>query len=129
MRLHAAVRRAEALYKRYQGKGLVVPASRVTTSARRSKTNKEIAEFRKANYGVSFPMFEKPEVPIGKHPLFAGLIAKLARHRKWELPQIPDRPQGRRDCLPSDVEPQSPVLVKAVDSCTGQLMLSAVAAV
>ena len=68
MRLHPQYEGLEALYKRYQGRDWWCLASRPMTSARRSGSNKEIAEFCKANYGVSFPMFEKLEVPIGKHP-------------------------------------------------------------
>ena len=107
----------EALYKRYQGKGLVVlgiPANDFGAQERGS--NKEIAEFCKANYGVSFPMFEKLEVPIGKHPLFAGLIAKTGKAPQWNFHKYLIDRKGGVTAFPSDVEPQSPVLVKAVEA-------------
>ncbi len=107
----------EALYKRYQGKGLVVlgiPANDFGAQERGS--NKEIAEFCKANFGVSFPMFEKLEVPIGKHPLFAGLIAKTGKAPQWNFHKYLIDRKGGVTAFPSDVEPQSPVLVKAVEA-------------
>ncbi|MGL5005445.1 MAG: glutathione peroxidase, partial [Casimicrobium sp.] len=67
----------ESLYKRYQSKGLVILGIPANDFGGQEKgSNKEIAEFCKANFGVTFPMFEKLEVPIAKHPLFASLIQK-----------------------------------------------------
>ncbi|MBL8309361.1 MAG: glutathione peroxidase [Burkholderiales bacterium] len=106
----------EALYKRYQGKGLVVlgiPANDFGAQERGS--NQEIAEFCKANYGVSFPMFEKLEVPIGKHPLFVSLIAKTGQPPKWNFHKYLIDRQGRVAAYPSDVEPLSTTLVRAVE--------------
>ncbi len=107
----------EALYKRYQGKGLVVlgiPANDFGGQERGS--NQEIAEFCKANYGVSFPMFEKLETPIGKHPLFAGLIARTGKAPKWNFHKYLIDRNGGVTAFASDVEPQSRKLVGAVEA-------------
>jgi len=107
----------EALYRRYQGRGLVVlgiPANDFGAQERGS--NQEIAEFCKANYGVSFPMFEKLEVPIGRHPLFAGLIAKTGKAPQWNFHKYLIDRKGVVTAFPSDVEPQSSTLVKAVEA-------------
>ena len=107
----------EVLYKRYQGKGLVVlgiPANDFGAQERGS--NKEIAEFCKANYGVSFPMFEKLEVPINKHPLFASLIARTGKTPQWNFHKYLIDRRGAVTAFSSDVEPQSPTLVKAVEA-------------
>ena len=53
---------------------------------------KEIAEFCKANFGVSFPMFETQKCR-SQAPAIPGLIAKNRQGTAMELPQIPDRPQ------------------------------------
>ena len=53
----------EAVYKKYQGKGLVVmgfPANNF--GAQEPGTDKDIADFCTANYGVTFPMFSKISV-------------------------------------------------------------------
>lgn len=106
----------EALYKRYQGKGLIVlgiPANDFGAQERGS--NQEIAAFCKANYGVTFPMFEKLDVPIGKHPLFASLIAKTGQPPKWNFHKYLIDRSGGVSAYPSDVEPLSSTLVKAVE--------------
>lgn len=106
----------EALYKRYQSKGFVVlgiPANDFGAQERGS--NQEIAEFCKANYGVTFPMFEKLDVPIAKHPLFTGLIAKTGQPPKWNFHKYLIDRKGGVVAYPSDVEPLSPTLVTAVE--------------
>lgn len=67
----------QALYEKYKDKGLVIlgfPANEF--NGQEPGTNEEIAEFCSANYGVTFPMFEKIVVK-GKetHPLYQWLLA------------------------------------------------------
>lgn len=68
----------EAVYKKYQGKGLVVmgfPANNF--GAQEPGTDKDIAEFCTANYGVTFPMFSKISVKGADiSPLYKHLIAQ-----------------------------------------------------
>lgn len=53
----------EALYKEYKDKGLVIIGFPANNFAEQEPgTNKEIAEFCKVNYGVTFPMMEKISV-------------------------------------------------------------------
>jgi glutathione peroxidase len=107
----------EALHKRYQSKGLVIlgiPANDFGSQEKGS--NKEIAEFCKANFGVTFPMFEKLEVPIAKHPLFAGLIAKTGQAPKWNFHKYLIDRKGEATAYSSNVEPLSPTLTKAVET-------------
>ena len=69
----------EALYRERRGDGLVVlgfPANDFASQEPRSDA--EIAEFCKANYGVTFPMFSKSVVTgEGANPLFRRLSAAV----------------------------------------------------
>jgi glutathione peroxidase len=107
----------EALYKRYQAKGLVilgVPAN--DFGGQEKGSNKDIAEFCKANFGVSFPMFEKLETPIAKHPLFASLIKQTNQAPQWNFHKYLIDRKGGIVSYKSDVEPLSPTLTKAVEA-------------
>jgi glutathione peroxidase len=107
----------EALYKRYQAKGLVVLGIPANDFGGQEKgSNKEIAEFCKANFGVSFPMFEKLDAPIAKHPLFASLIAKTGQAPQWNFHKYLIDRKGDVVAYKSDVEPLSPTLVKAIEA-------------
>jgi glutathione peroxidase len=70
----------EALYQRYQERGLVVlgfPCNQF--GEQEPGTSDEIASFCQKNYGVSFPMFAKIEVNgDDTHPLYK-LLKKSAR--------------------------------------------------
>jgi glutathione peroxidase len=65
----------EELHQRFADKGFAVvgfPCNQF--GAQEPGTAEEIAEFCSANYGVSFPMFEKIEVNgPGRHPIYAEL--------------------------------------------------------
>ncbi len=106
----------ETLYKRYQARGLVILGIPANDFGGQEKgSNKEIAEFCKANFGVSFPMFEKIDVPIAKHPLFAALIARTGQAPQWNFHKyLIDRKGGVR-AFSSTVEPLSATLVSAVE--------------
>ena len=71
----------QALYEKYQDKGLVVLAFPCNQfGGQEPGSESEIAQFCKANYGVTFPMFSKVDVN-GKNadPLFKDLTAKAAQ--------------------------------------------------
>ena len=65
----------EALYRKYRDQGFEVlgfPAN--DFGAQEPGTHEEIAQFCKANYGVSFPLFAKADVTgADKQPLYAAL--------------------------------------------------------
>ena len=67
----------QALYKKYADRGLVVlgfPSN--AFGGQEPGSNKKIAEFCQANFGVTFPVFAKVEtMPLSKAPVFAGLVA------------------------------------------------------
>ena len=71
----------EALYRKRRAEGLVVlgfPAN--DFAGQEPRSNGEIAEFCKANYGVTFPMFAKTVVTgEDANPLFRRLVRRRAR--------------------------------------------------
>ena len=82
----------EALYKRYQKRGLVVvgfPSN--DFGAQEPGGNKEVAEFCQLNYGVSFPMMAKIDVNgAHAHPLYQWLAAEApgllgSKSIKWNF--------------------------------------------
>ncbi len=69
----------ENLYNKYKDDGLVILGFPCNQFGKQERGNsEEIQKFCEANYGVSFPMFEKIEVN-GKnaHPLYKFLKSKL----------------------------------------------------
>jgi glutathione peroxidase len=67
----------EALFKRYQQRGLVVvgfPSN--DFGGQEPGSNKEVAEFCQMNYGVSFPMFEKTVVSGPQANSFYAALAQ-----------------------------------------------------
>lgn len=68
----------EATYQKYQAKGLVVlgfPCNQF--GGQEPGTNEEIKSFCSANYGVTFPLFDKLDVKgPTQHPLYAALSGK-----------------------------------------------------
>src|SRR6184192_14252 len=77
----------EALYRRYQDRGLVVlgfPSN--DFGAQEPGSNHEIAEFCRLTYGVQFPMFEKSSVDSLKvNPLYADLAARTGQSPRWNF--------------------------------------------
>jgi glutathione peroxidase len=107
----------EKLYKQYQSKGLVVLGIPANDFGGQEKgSNKQIAEFCKANFGVTFPMFEKLEVPISQHPLFVSLIKATNQPPKWNFHKYLIDKSGKVTAFSSDVTPLSPTLTKAVET-------------
>ena len=73
----------EKLYNEKKDEGLEVlgfPAN--DFGAQEPGTHEEIAEFCKANYGVTFPLFAKADVTgPGKQPLYAALTEAMPQKR------------------------------------------------
>jgi len=76
----------EALYNKYQGRGLVVLGFPSNDFSQESGSNKDIAEFCESTFGVKFPMFTKTTVS-GKDasPLFRQLAAASGTAPRWNF--------------------------------------------
>ena len=76
----------EALYTKYQGRGLVVLGFPSNDFSQESGSNKDIAEFCESTFGVNFPMFTKTTVS-GKDasPLFKQLAAASGTAPRWNF--------------------------------------------
>jgi len=132
----------EALYKKYQEKGLLVlgfPAN--DFGAQEPGSNQEIVEFCQTRFAVDFPLFEKIAVKgDAQHPLYRELIAqkpqaraneggslgaKLAEHGlapkepsdvMWNFEKfLVDRHGNVADRFAPDVTPEQPELVRAIE--------------
>jgi len=77
----------EALYKRYQKRGLVVvgfPSN--DFGGQEPGSNREVAQFCQVNYGVSFPMFEKTVVAGPQaNPFYAALAQRGGGAPRWNF--------------------------------------------
>jgi glutathione peroxidase len=107
----------EKLYEQKRDQGLVIlgfPADDVAHQEPRS--GEEIAEFCRANYGVSFPLFEKSNVkedPL--NPVFEKLNASLGAPT-WNFNKYLLDRQGRPvKHFDVSVEPADPELTEAID--------------
>jgi len=108
----------EKLYRRFRDRGLVVIGFPANDFGRQEPgSNRKIAEFCQANYGVSFPMFAKSSV-IGAdaNPLFADLAKRSGAAPAWNFHKyLVDRKGERVLSFPSSVDPMNPRFVRAVE--------------
>jgi glutathione peroxidase len=77
----------EKLYRRYRDRGFAVlgfPAN--DFGGQEPGSNKEIAQFCRVNYGITFPIFAKTAV-VGPNanPLFRELAVKTAKPPRWNF--------------------------------------------
>lgn len=112
----------EALYAKYQGRGLVVlgfPSNQF--GEQEPGSAKEIADFCFNTYGVKFPMFAKSEVKgPKKNALYMELAKATQVEPKWNFNKyLIDRSGKVLAHYPSNVEPQSSTLVLAVEKALG----------
>nr|WP_295785067.1 glutathione peroxidase [Rhodoferax sp.] len=113
----------EALYAKYQGKGLVVlgfPSNEF--GEQEPGSAKEIADFCFNTYGVKFPMFAKSEVAgPKKNALYAELSKATKTEPKWNFNKYLIDRQGKVLAnYPSKVEPTSATLVAALEKALNQ---------
>jgi len=77
----------EKLYRRYRDKGFAVlgfPAN--DFGGQEPGSNKEIAQFCRVNYGITFPVFAKTNVVgANANPLFRELSAKTKKPPQWNF--------------------------------------------
>jgi len=99
----------EKLYRRYRDKGFAVlgfPAN--DFGGQEPGTDKEIAQFCRLNYGVTFPMFAKTSV-VGAdaNVLFQELAAKTGKPPRWNFHKyLLDRAGKPVAVFESAVEPE-----------------------
>ncbi len=113
----------QALHKKYAARGLVVlgfPSN--AFGGQEPGSNKKIAEFCQANFGVTFPVFAKVEtIPLRKDPVFAGLFKSTGAEPKWNFHKyLIDRKGARVESFESAVEPQSNALVQRIEALLAQ---------
>ena len=113
----------QALYKKYANRGLVVlgfPSN--AFGGQEPGSNKKIAEFCQANFGVTFPVFAKVEtIPLSKDPVFASLVAATGSAPKWNFHKyLIDRSGKRVESFESGVEPQSAQFVQRIEALIAQ---------
>jgi glutathione peroxidase len=107
----------ESLYREKRDEGFVIlgfPADDVANQEPRS--DEEIADYCKANFGVSFPMFEKSNVkedPV--NPVFETLNAALGEPT-WNFNKyLLDRRGRPVEHFEVQVEPDDPALTAAIE--------------
>lgn len=108
----------EALYKRYQKRGLVIvgfPSN--DFGGQEPGSNQQVAEFCKLNYGVSFPMFEKTAVS-GSHanPFYSALAQKGGGAPRWNFHKyLIDRSGNRVAGYGSSTMPDDAKFVREIE--------------
>ena len=108
----------EQLYRRYKDQGLVVlgfPSN--DFGGQEPGSNKEIAKFCEANYGVSFPMFEKSSVATGSvNPFYKKLAASSGARPAWNFHKyLVDRKGAQALSFNTGVEPNDPKFVQEIE--------------
>ena len=113
----------EALYAKYQSKGLVVLGFPSNDFGKQEPgSSKEIADFCFNTYGVKFPMFAKSEVVGDKrNPLYAALYHATKSAPKWNFHKyLIDRNGKVVESFWSTVAPDNSRLVGAIEKALEQ---------
>ena len=113
----------ETLYKRYKDRGLVVlgfPSN--DFGGQEPGSDKEIAKFCEANYGVSFPMFTKTSVAKGTpNPFYARLAGASGARPAWNFHKyLVDRSGAEVLSFDTKVEPDDPKFVATIERLLGE---------
>jgi glutathione peroxidase len=108
----------EALYKRFQPRGLVVLGFPTNDfGAQEPGSNKDIAAFCENTFGVQFPMFAKTTVKGASiDPLFAELSKRSGKTPGWNFHKyLIDREGATVRSYSSMVDPQDRALVEEIE--------------
>jgi glutathione peroxidase len=108
----------EALYARYQARGLVVLGFPSNDFGQQEPgSGKEIADFCFNTYGVKFPMFSKTVVVgTGRSPLYAALAKASGEAPQWNFHKYLVDRQGRvAGSFASGVTPDDKRLLAAIE--------------
>jgi glutathione peroxidase len=108
----------EKLYRRYRDKGFVVlgfPAN--DFGGQEPGTNKEIAQFCRINYGITFPVFAKTAVVgANANPLFRQLTAKTGKPPRWNFHKyLLDRAGQPAAVFESAVDPEDRRIIGQIE--------------
>jgi glutathione peroxidase len=107
----------EKLHQRFKAQGLMVVGIPANDFGSQEKgSNKEIAQFCQMNFGVSFTVGSKLEMPITKDPLFAKLAASSGKSPGWNFHKYLINAKGQVQSFDSAVEPLAAPLVTAVQT-------------
>ena len=108
----------EALYARYQGRGLVVLGFPSNNFGRQEPGNNQaIADFCENTFGVKFPMFSKTNV-VGRdaNPLYRQLATRTGQSPQWNFHKYLIGRDGQTvRSFGSAVEPNNPDLIKDIE--------------
>jgi len=108
----------EALYARYQARGLVVLGFPSNDFGRQEPGNNQaIADFCENTFGVKFPMFSKTSV-VGRdaNPLYRQLAARTGQTPQWNFHKYLIGRDGQTvRSFGSAVEPNNPDLIKDIE--------------
>lgn len=112
----------EALYAKYQKKGLVVLGFPSNQFEQEPGSSQEIADFCFNTYGVKFPMFAKTEVAGPKQNAFYAQLSKATQAEpQWNFNKYLINRRGNVVAYyPSKVEPESKTLVTALEKALSQ---------
>src|SRR5688572_11792765 len=112
----------EKLYRRYRDKGFAVlgfPAN--DFGGQEPGSNKEIAQFCRVNYGITFPVFAKTSVVGARaNPLFSQLAAGTGKPPRWNFYKyLIDRDGQPVAVFESAVEPEDRRVTAQIEKLLG----------
>lgn len=112
----------EKLYRRYRDKGFTVlgfPAN--DFGAQEPGSNKEIAQFCRVNYGITFPVFAKTTVVgANANPFFRDLATKTGKPPRWNFHKyLLDQAGQPVAVFESAVEPENRQVTAQIEKLLG----------
>ena len=108
----------EALYDRYQDRGLVVLGFPSNDFAQELGSEQEIQQFCRLTYSIEFPMFEKTHVAedAGIHPFFKKLGTMTGSYPQWNFHKyLIDRTGVQVRSFATRIRPDDPELINAIE--------------
>lgn len=108
----------QRLHERFASRGFAVIGVPSNDFRQESEDASRIRDFCDANYGITFPMAGLTRVRgEGAHPLFAWLAGRAGGPPRWNFHKYLVGQDGRSvRAFPSTTEPDSPVLLRAIEA-------------
>ena len=102
----------QQMHEKYKDKVVILGFPANNFGSQEPGSNVEIAEFCKANYGVTFQMFEKLSVKgDDQAPLYAWLKEKTGQEPTWNFCKYIVKPDGTVKFFGSKVKPMAPEIL------------------